>query len=74
MLFWMRELAGWAMVAVGLLLAGQALLFAMNTTDPKIVEASVLMFGSIGILRAGVLLIRISTAARLCRESRERND
>jgi hypothetical protein len=73
-LYWLREIAGWSLVAVALVLARQALLFAMDTDAPKIVEASVIMFGAVGILRAGILLIRISTAARLCREPKERPD
>jgi hypothetical protein len=45
--------------------------FAMNTTEPKIVEASVVLFAAMGVLRAGILLIRISTAARICRIDHE---
>ena len=45
--------------------------FAMNTDEPKIVEASVVLFAAMGILRAGILLIRISTAARICRVENE---
>ncbi len=72
MLFWLREIAGWSLVAVALVMARQGLLYAMNTGEPKIVEASVIMFGAIGVLRGGILLIRMSTAARLCRESKDR--
>lgn len=72
MLFWIREIVGWALVAVALLFAWQSLLFAMNTDTPKIVEAGVIMIGALGLMRAGILLIRISTAARLSREPRER--
>lgn len=71
MLFWIREIAGWGLVAVALVMAGLALQFAMNTDEPKIVEAGVIMFGAMGVLRAGILLIRISTAARICRLDRD---
>jgi hypothetical protein len=68
MWFWIREIAGWALVAVSLVLVWQALVFAMNTDDPQIVQAFVVMMGAVGVMRAGVLLVRISTAARLSRD------
>ena len=74
MLFWLREFVGWMLIAAALVMTWQALLFAMNTNDPKIVEAGVIMIGALGIMRAGVLLIRISTAARLCQEPRDRRE
>ncbi len=70
-MFWIREIAGWGLLAVALVMAYISLEFAMNTEKPKIVEAGVIMFGALGILRAGILLIRISTAARICRLDRE---
>ena len=73
MLFWIREIAGWCLVAIALVMTWLALLFAMNTDEPKIVEAGVIMFGAMGVLRAGILLIRISTAARICRLDREKS-
>jgi hypothetical protein len=71
MWFWIREIAGWALVAVSLVLVWQALVFAMNTDDPQIVQAFVVMMGAVGVMRAGVLLVRISTAARLSRDRAE---
>ena len=71
MMFWIREIAGWGLVTVALGMVWLALLFAMNTDEPKIVEAGVIMFGAMGVLRAGILLIRISTAARICRLDRD---
>jgi hypothetical protein len=71
MWFWIREIAGWALVAVSLVLVWQALVFAMNTDDPQIVQAFVVMIGAVGVMRAGVLLVRISTAARLSRDRAE---
>jgi len=67
MLFWIRELAGWGLIAVSLVLVRIGLNLAMNTQSPQIVEASVVMFAAMGVMRSGVLLIRMSTAARLCR-------
>lgn len=70
-MFWLREVMGWALVAVSLIVLRVGMNFAMNTTEPKIVEASVVLFAAMGVLRAGILLIRISTAARICRIDRE---
>ena len=72
MMFWLREIAGWGLVALSLVVLHIGLGFAMNTEKPKIVEASVVLFASLGFLRAGILLIRISTAARICRMEHDR--
>ena len=58
-MFWLREILGWALVAVSLVILRIGMNFAMNTTEPKIVEASVVLFAAMGVLRAGILLIRI---------------
>ena len=71
MLFWLREIMGWGLVALSLVILRMGLNFALDTEDTKIVEASVVLFAAMGILRAGILLIRISTAARICRMDRE---
>ena len=70
-MFWIRELAGWALVgfAIGLIYMGLA--YVSNLDRPKVVEAAVIMIAGVGVLRAGILLIRISTtAARICRTDR----
>lgn len=67
MFFWIRELAGWALVGGSLFVLRLALGLAMNSSEPRIVEAAVVLSGALGLLRAGILLIRMSTAARLAR-------
>ena len=62
---WLREIAGWLLVVLALVLIRQGLLFVMDLETPRIVEAAVVFFAGLGVLRAGVLLIRLSTAARL---------
>lgn len=64
---WVREIAGWILVVVALYLIRTSLQFAMDLETPRIFEAAVTMFGGLGVLRAGVLLLRIATAARVCR-------
>ena len=70
-MFWIREIAGWLLVAAALLVMRTGLNFALTSESPKIVEASVVIFASLGLLRAGILLIRISTAARICKMDRQ---
>ncbi len=71
MMFWTREVAGWALVLFSLILIRLGLSYITALESPKIVEAGVIMFAAMAVLRAGILLIRISTAARICRGDRE---
>lgn len=64
---WVKEIAGWLLIVVALYLIKTALQFAMDLETPRIFEAGVVMFGGLGVLRAGVLLLRLATAARICR-------
>jgi len=67
MFFWLRELAGWGLLGASLVVLRNAIGMAMNTRDPRIVEAAVVTVAALGLMRAGTLLIRISVAARLSR-------
>jgi hypothetical protein len=68
MMFWTREIAGWILVGFALVLIRIGLSFVVDLEEsPRVVEAGVLMLSAMGVLRAGILLIRMSTAARLCR-------
>jgi hypothetical protein len=66
-MFWTREIAGWLLVVVALFLVQTGLQLVSNLDSPRIIEASVVMFAAMGVLRAGIYLIRMSTAARICR-------
>lgn len=68
MLFWIREIAGWFLVLAAFWIAGQGIDYL---GDEKPIQASILMFAALGVLRAGILLVRISTAARICLKERE---
>ena len=68
MSLWLREIAGWCLVALALVLIQWALLYISNR---QVVEAGVVVFMLLGILRAGIALIRVATAARIvAREDR----
>ena len=62
MLFWIREVAGWLFVVLALFMISKGVDMVSST---EIVEASVFMFTALGVMRLGILLIRVSTAARI---------
>lgn len=65
MWFHVREVAGWLLVVTALYLLWLAVGFLQNPETPQIAEAGVTVFAGLGVLRMGILLIRISTAARI---------
>ena len=72
MFFWIREILGWVLVVIALGLLREGVNMVADPEAPRIVEAGVLIFGSLGLARLGVLLIRISTAARICQKDPSR--
>ena len=68
MLFVIREVAGWGLVALALYLIRMGINWVSDPADPKIVEAGVIMFAATAVLRAGIMLVRVSTAARICQK------
>jgi len=58
-----REFAGWGLVIFGLYLIMTALSYVTNR---QVVEASAVVFASAISMRAGVMLVRLATAARIC--------
>ena len=65
-MFLAREIAGWTLVLFAVYLLRMGLLFVMDLETPRIVESAVVVFAGLGVLRAGIMLVRISTAARVC--------
>jgi len=72
-MFWIREIAGWVLVVFALVLIQMGLSYVANPERPKVVEAAVIMIVGLGVMKAGILLIRMSTAARICRTDRNAN-
>ncbi len=62
MFFWVRELFGWLLLAAAIFLIKTALGYTENR---QVVEAGVVSIMALGTMRAGLLLIRVSTAARI---------
>ena len=65
MFFWIREGAGWLLVALSLYMIWIGLGYITNLQEPKIIEASIINIAALGILKAGTMLIRISTTSRI---------
>ena len=65
MMIWVREIIGWVLVVVSLYVVYIGLGFAMDLESPKLVEAGILCFTGLGVLRAGTYLVRVATAARI---------
>ena len=72
MFFWIREIVGWALVVAALFLIRLGVSYVADPEAPRIIEASVIMFAAMGLVRMGILLIRVSTAARICLKRNER--
>lgn len=62
MLSWIREIIGWSLVVTAVVLIKVVLDYVDNR---QVVEGGVVAALSIGVLRAGILLVRMSTAARI---------
>jgi len=66
--FWVREIAGWLLVLVSLYMLRIGLAFLSDINSPRIIESAVVMLSGLGVMRCGVLLVRVSTAARIIRD------
>jgi hypothetical protein len=59
---WVREIIGWVLVAVGLILIGFVLNLALNRA---VIEAAALSLPGTIVFRAGVSLVKIAAAGRI---------
>ncbi|QEL13897.1 hypothetical protein [Limnoglobus roseus] len=62
---WVREVAGWALVLLGLIFFGEACLFVINK---RLFSAGPFLFAGFVIFRGGLHLVKVATAARACRD------
>jgi hypothetical protein len=70
MFFVIREIVGWALVALGLYLFKMTIDYVENR---KVVEAGVIGFATMTIFRGGIHLVKASTAARVVMTSENSN-
>jgi hypothetical protein len=65
MRFWVREIAGWLLVAAGLYVFYICLAILL-TPRPLIFEAGALTFIGVIVFRGGIHLLKVAVAARIC--------
>jgi hypothetical protein len=65
MRFWVRELAGWLLVGLGLFLFYVCVAILL-TDRPRIIEAGPLTLIAVIVFRGGIHLLKVAVAARIC--------
>jgi hypothetical protein len=69
MMYWVREVAGWLLVGLGLLL----FLTVYDFCERRAVfEAGIFAVVGIFVFRGGIHLLKAAVAARICRQAQER--
>jgi hypothetical protein len=68
MTFWIREVAGWLLIALGLVMFWAVYDFCR---DHWMFEAGILMVVSVVLFRGGIHLLKVAVAGRLCRQAQE---
>jgi hypothetical protein len=66
--FWLRELAGWALVMIGLAIFGLSIVFLQRHF--MIEGPSLIVVGFI-VFRGGIHLLKVAVAARVCLQAAE---
>jgi hypothetical protein len=71
MRYWIRELAGWLIVGIGLLLIYAAYTMC-DAYRPRILEAWPMVIAGIFVFRGGIHLLKVAVAARVCLQAQDR--
>jgi hypothetical protein len=69
MIYWTREIAGWVLIALGLVVFWQVYELA---TLYKVFEVVILTVVGVFVFRGGIHLLKVAVAARICREAQDR--
>ena len=71
MRFWIRELAGWLLVGLGLylFLVCLSILLDPGPRGPMILEAGPITLIGVIVFRGGIHLLKVAVAARVCMEA-----
>ena len=65
MRFWIREIAGWLLVGLGLFIFYICVAILLSDR-PRLIEAGPLTLIGIIIFRGGIHLLKVAVAARIC--------
>ena len=68
MAIWLRELAGWTLLGIGL--ASFAVCYVVFLLQRRILEASALSFMGFTVFRGGIHLLKVALAARAAASAR----
>jgi hypothetical protein len=72
MRFWFREIAGWVLVLLGLLMFYECLDVLVLSDRHMIFEAGSLVLIGIFLFRGGIHLLKVAVAARICVQTQEK--
>jgi hypothetical protein len=67
MRYWWREVAGWVLVGLGLLIFGWCIV--LLTVYHGIFESGPMILAGIFVFRGGIHLLKVAVAARVCTEA-----
>lgn len=69
MRFYIREVAGWVLVVLGLVLFYQVFAFLTREPYPAFLESGPLLLMGIFVFRGGIHLLKVAVAARICMQA-----
>ncbi len=69
MRYWVREIAGWLLTGVGVLMLLQVYLLC---EERRIFDAALVLIAGIFLFRGGILLLKVAVAAHICSRAQER--
>lgn len=70
MIFWVREIAGWFLLVLGLILFG--ICYFTLLRNGRIVESGPVALIGIFVFRGGIHLLKVAVAARICQQPEPR--
>ncbi len=71
MRFWSREIGGWALIVLGLVVFYRSY-FLLTDGSNKILEGGAVTLVGIILFRGGIHLLKVAVAARICLQAQEK--
>ena len=71
MIFWVREIAGWTLLVLGLAAFAKVYELA-SEAEYRIFEIIILTVVGVFVFRGGIHLLKVAVAARVCRDAQGR--
>lgn len=72
MRFWIREVAGWLLVVVGLAAFYVGYRLLVDAPGHYLLEAGPVFFAGFVVFRGGIHLLKVAVAARVCLQAQDR--